>query len=368
MAINRRQFIATSVASCLLLKANTVFANVDGNKLLSCRTDENGKHFFSMIDGKGNLAMDIQIPARGHGITVNTKQMLAAVFARRPGKFVWVIDLVNKNVIAKINAKQGRHFYGHGQFTNDGAKLLCTENAYETGEGLIGIYDTRNDYNRIGEMKTYGIGPHEFRLFQDKTLVVANGGIRTHPDMPRVKSNLDTMRPNLAYISLDRGDLLHKHEPETKWHQLSIRHIDVADNGLVAIAMQFQGKPFKQPPLIAIQQGDKPMQFLSAPAGVQSRLKNYCGSVVFNEDGKKFAVTSPRGGLVTFWSDEGEYLSAHQQIDACGISRVSGQIDEYYVSDGLGSIMLAHPRKSLGVQYSFKGSKWDNHMVSLGNS
>ena len=47
-------------------------------------------------------------------------------------------------------------------------------------------------------------GPHEIRLLpQGDTLVVANGGIETHPDSGRSKLNLPTMRPNLAYITID---------------------------------------------------------------------------------------------------------------------------------------------------------------------
>ena len=368
MEINRRQFIAAS-ASVLLFCPTAFFAQSKSLKLLSCRTNKNGEHFFSIVESDGLLSLNIPIPARGHGIALSANHDMAAVFARRPGEFVWVIDLVTQEVVGKVSCKSGRHYYGHGLFTKDGARLLCSENAYETGEGVIGIYDVRNNFVRIGEIQSHGVGPHEFKLLHDeKTLVVANGGIRTHPDLPRIKSNLETMRPNLAYVSIDSGYLLHKHEPETKWHQLSIRHIDISDNDQVAIAMQFEGKPFLQPPLIATQKGEQPMFFLKAPVQVQSQLRNYCGSVAFNADGTKFAVTSPRGGMVTYWSAGGQYLGAHERADACGVSRAMDHSQGFFISDGSGSIVFSRINSVEKVQYRIDDTRWDNHMISQSTS
>ncbi|MFK7815906.1 MAG: DUF1513 domain-containing protein [Gammaproteobacteria bacterium] len=372
MEISRRQFIQAS-ASIMLLGPNAVFATNKSQNLLSCRTNQEGEHFFSMIDSDGRLALNIPIPARGHDIALHPTEPVAAVFARRPGNFVWIIDLVTKEVIDKIYAKNGRHFYGHGLFTNNGTRLLCSENAYQTGDGVIGTYDVCNNYTRSGEFKSHGIGPHDFKMLSDdKTLVVANGGIRTHPDLPRVKSNLETMRPNLAYVSSESGLLLHKHEPENEWHQLSIRHIDISTDDRVAIAMQFQGKPFLQPPLIAIQKAEQSIQFLMAPEHIQSRLQNYCGSVAFSVDGAEFVVSSPRGGMVTYWSSDGDYIGAHEQLDACGVSRELNKPRTFFVSDGSGSIVRAHLKaapkdmsnNTLKTIYNFDSSKWDNHMVS----
>ena len=361
----------------MMLAPNAMLANYSKQNLLSCRTNQEGEHFFSMLDSDGSLVLDIKLPARGHGISLMEKERLVAVFARRPGNFVWIIDLITKQVIEKVSAVKGRHFYGHGVFVHDGARLLCSENAYETGEGVIGVYDAHNNFARIGEFKSHGVGPHDVKKLSDgKTLVVANGGIRTHPDLPRIKSNLATMRPNLAYISSENGRLLHKHEPEKEWHQLSIRHIDISGDDKVAIAMQFQGKPYLQPPLNAVQADDQPIQFLKAPEHIQSRLHNYCGSVAFNGEGSQFAVTSPRGGTVTYWSTEGDYLGTHQQLDACGVSRALNRSRAFYISDGAGSIMRASlngapetlletlPEASLKTSYSMTATKWDNHMIS----
>jgi len=335
-------------------------------RLLSCRSNERGHHFLSMVDSAGQRLLDIALPGRAHDVAIDPARRQAAVFARRPGDFVWVLDLSSGEVTHRITAEPGRHFYGHGLFTADGSRLLCSENAYESGEGVIGIYDAGANYQRIGEFPSHGIGPHEIRLLSDgRTLAVANGGIRTHPDLPRVRSNLSTMRPNLSYVDIASGRLLHRHEPDPKWHQLSIRHIDVSPDDRVAVVMQYEGRPHLHPPLIAIQQGDQPMRFLTAPSQIQRRLKNYCGSVAFSANGLSFAVSSPRGGVVTFWSTGGEFLGFHEQADACGISRAMDGNNGFFVSDGNGRILCLEDSHFVAGRRLYPDCRWDNHMVTL---
>jgi uncharacterized protein len=365
MVINRRQFIGFGIGTALLGPMH-IIAQENTQKLISCRSNEQGEHFFSIAETGREQLINIPLPARGHGITVDASQSYVAVFARRPGEFVYIVDLRNHQVIHRVSAKQGRHFNGHGLFAADGSKLLCSENAYDTGAGIIGVYDAYNNYQRIAEFQSYGLDPHEFKLLSDgNTLVIANGGILTHPDLPRIKQNLESMRPNLAYVDMASGRLLHAHQPDEKLHQLSIRHIDISRDDRVAIAMQFEGKPNIQPPLIAIQQADQPMNMLAAPTDVHRRLRNYCGSVAFSADGTRFAVSSPRGGIVTFWSAGGDYLGLYDQADACGISHATNENNDFYISDGSGTIARVDHGMSSTMQYKFNDSRWDNHLLTL---
>jgi hypothetical protein len=365
MVINRRQFLALSSAA-MLAGHSSVFSLSKAQRILSCRNDDEGNSFFSIIDQNSETEVNVLLPQRGHGICATADERLVAVFARRPGDFVWVIDLNTQQVVHKINATSQRHFYGHGVFTLDGSTLLCSENAYETGEGVIGVYDAHDNFARIGEFQSDGIGPHEIKLLADgKTLIVANGGIQTHPDSPRVKLNLETMRPNLAYIDITSGRLLHKHELDSEFHQLSIRHIDISSDNTVAIAMQSQGDPYVHPPLIAVQQGEQPIKMLTALGDVQNRLRNYCGSVAFSHDSKMFAVSSPRGGLVTYWSAKGNYLGLHNQTDACGVSDSMDDQSKFLISDGSGAIMQIENEFKSTVYYKSNNWRWDNHMLVL---
>ena len=103
-------------------------------------------------------------------------------FARRPGRFADVIDCRSGAQLARLEPPEGHHFYGHGVFSPEGEVMYTTENAFESGEGMIGVWNAR-DYRRIGQFPSGGIGPHEMLLRRDAPgLVVANGGIETHPD------------------------------------------------------------------------------------------------------------------------------------------------------------------------------------------
>lgn len=166
--------------------------------------------------------------------------------------------------------------------------------------------------------------------------------------------------------------MLEKVEPPAKWHQLSIRHLDVASDNTVAVAMQYQGKPTERPPLIAIHRPGlelagsnlpgSDLTLLTAPDKIQRKMKNYCGSVTFSHDNSRFAVSSPRGKLVTYWRIDGTYMGSHQQKDACGISR---HANGFFISDGTGTISKRTTDLSASDTIKLADHRWDNHMVSL---
>ncbi|MES9831303.1 MAG: DUF1513 domain-containing protein [Candidatus Thiodiazotropha sp. DIVDIV] len=362
MGINRRAFLA--ITAGLFISEPIYCRTLDrDSRFLTCERDRSGQYYANLSNTTGETIYRWLLPARGHGISVDCNTGIAAIFSRRPGSYVWVVDLNSGEVLWKIDAPAGYHFYGHGMFTPDGEYLLCTENHFESGKGVIGVYQTNQKYQRISEIQTQGIGPHEIKLLNDQTtIVVANGGILTHPDLPRIKLNLDEMRPNLSYLDFNSGRLIEKVEPPGNLHQLSIRHIDVADDNTVAIAMQYQGRSDQLPPLIALHRRNSELQLLRAPEKIQQRLRNYCGSIVFSRDCQSFAVSSPRGGLVTYWSIQGDYLGYHEQSDACGVGQ-SG--NGFMVSDGTGG--LTQIDKTLTLSDTIKPTErsWDNHLIVI---
>src|SRR5207237_5891958 len=126
----------------------------------------------------------------------------AVVVARRPGTFAVVCDPKGQTAPVTIASVEGRHFFGHGVFAPDGKLLYATENDFERGQGVIGIYDVAGGYERIGEFPTYGVGPHEMILLPDgKTFAIANGGIETHPDYGRAGLNIDRTDPTLRSLA-----------------------------------------------------------------------------------------------------------------------------------------------------------------------
>ena len=178
--------------------------------------------------------------------------------------------------------------------------------------GVIGVYDAERSYRRAGELPSHGIGPHEIGLLSDgETLVVANGGIATRPDLPRVKLNLPTMAPSLCLVDRRDGTLLQERRLDPALHQLSIRHLAVGPEDTVAGAMQYEGPAGNLVPLVAVWRGVEGLHLLRGPAAVLRAMKHYCGSVCFDPSGRTIAASAPRGGIVTFW-DVGAAQSAMQ--------------------------------------------------------
>ena len=364
----RRDFLKLSTGALLALSPlSQVFAYRQSRSLLSCRSDAAGKHHLTAISPEGELQFDVVLPGRGHGMCVRPDGAECVVFARRPDDFMWAVDFHTGQVRQKNTSPQGRHYYGHGVFDPAGRLLYVTENAYDEGRGVIGVYDATDNYRRLGELPSHGIGPHELKLMPDgKTLVIANGGILTHPDTGRNKLNLPEMNPSLAYVDSANGQLLGQYRPPAHWHQLSIRHLDVTADNTVCVAMQYQGSAKEHPPLVAMHRGEDDLQMLTAPADTQQQMRNYCGSVSCDHSGQIAAVSSPRGNLITLWSTQtGELLSTLDYTDGCGLAAdlVSGG---FFASNGQGRIaqFLAGENSLLHTTQQQEGWHWDNHMIA----
>ena len=207
MVINRRHLLI-GLASNAFLPSQAYALNKNAVALLSAGRDHEG-YFAAGLTITGEKNFSIRLPDRGHDITVSPNGLTAVVFARRPGNFAVVIDLVKQRVIRTFSTPTDRHFYGHGVFSADGQFLYTTENDYNDERGVVGVYDVRNDFRCITEYSSGGIGPHEIILLSDKrTLAIANGGILTHPSFPRQKLNLPTIAPNLAYVNALQGTIV----------------------------------------------------------------------------------------------------------------------------------------------------------------
>ncbi|MEE4379877.1 MAG: DUF1513 domain-containing protein [Candidatus Competibacteraceae bacterium] len=321
-----------------------------------------------MFTDQGRIAWSHDLSSRGHAIAINPRRTEAAVLARRPGTFIVVVDLRTQAPIRQIESLAGRHFYGHGVYDPEGRLLYATENDYEAGIGVIGIYDAADGYRRLGEFPSYGIGPHELKFLNDGiTLVVANGGIRTHPDTGRAKLNLADMQANLTYVNATSGMFLDAYHLPKTLQQLSIRHIAVAAGDKVCIAMQYQGKTGQHPPLVATHQGQETLHLLSAPEPIQTAMRNYCGSVAIDTSGQLCAVTSPRGGLITLWSmTDGQFLGSSTLVDCCGIS-AGEAASEFLVTNGDGTVARLTPNNggwTLAQVAKAPSIRWDNHLTT----
>lgn len=357
--LERRRFLQ-SILAASLLPART-WADVGNPSYLAAGRQGDGRFVLAGLDLAGQMRFTIPLPTRGHAAAAHPSRPVAVAFARRPGVYAIVLECVNGRQIARMDAPEGRHFYGHGVFSQDGNTLFTTENAYETGAGMIGIWDVTNGYRRIGEFPSNGIGPHEvLRLPGTDILVVANGGIRTHPETGRAKLNLDTMRPNLSYIA-PNGAVLDV--VTLAQHQSSIRHIAVRPDGLLGMAMQWQGRMTDVPPLLATHRMHSPARLMAAPPAQHRWLKGYGGSVAFSQDATRIGITSPRGGIAQFFDLETGTLHAEIKApDICGLAPHPGG---FLATDGHGNVIRISPQAATRI-HPHTAISWDNHLVSIG--
>ena len=262
------------------------------------------------------------LPARSHGMAFSPVTGHLVAFARRPGTFALAIDRTGRTEPVTIAAAEDRHFFGHGCFSPDGSLLYASENDFDAKRGMIGLYDARDRYRRIGEYSTYGIGTHDLSISDDgHLLIAANGGIETHPDFGRTKLNLDHMEPSLALIDAATGALVERHTLPETLRQLSTRHIDLDDKGRVWFACQYEGPRNDLPPLVGHFGKGEDLTFLSLPEETTIGLANYVGAIAVNRREGLVGLTSPNGGrFVVLDAESGRVLREESIADAAGIA------------------------------------------------
>ncbi|MEL7114314.1 MAG: DUF1513 domain-containing protein [Pseudomonadota bacterium] len=348
----RRSFLAGMLAAGLATRAT--WAEVGGPAFLSAARTQDGAYVLCGVTRDGDIAFQLNLPARGHAAAAHPLRAEAVAFARRPGTYAIVLDCASGAQRARLDAPNGRHFYGHGTFSADGDLLFTSENDYEAARGVIGIWDARTGYRRLGEIQSGGVGPHDIRLMPDgKSLVVANGGIETHPEAGRTKLNLPTMRSNLSYLTLD-GRMLNQVTLGDAHQRNSIRHLALGSGGTVAFAMQWQGDPGADIPLLGVHTPETGHLRLLPEASIR-RLQGYLGSVAMTADGETLVATSPRAGLAQVFKRGA--LAAETPInDVCGVASTGSAI---FLTSGQGLL------QRMGGPARRHPLSWDNHLVAI---
>jgi len=374
--LSRRHFLAglgglastAAFSSSVLAESLLGRDAVEGVPLfVSAYKKTNGDFGIGILDDLGQVLAEISLPGRGHGIAVSPDKRRFVAFARRPGTFAVVVRPY-ENVQPEVLASEpGRHYYGHGCFSRDGRLLYAVENDYDAARGVVGVYDmSGTSIRRIGEMETRGVGPHDVMLTPDgKSLIVANGGIETHPDRPREKLNLETMAPSVVYLDRETGDLSAEHALDKSLHQLSLRHMAMDADGRAWVGGQYEGPLSETPPLVAAMSRDEAMTVTDIPDTVAAGLNNYIGSVTANRSGDVIATSAPRGGQTLFWkASSGDFLGAEPIVDGCGVAPIDQ--GSFLVSDGNGALSLVtDPAQPPEILARPPGFAWDNHMFAL---
>ncbi|WP_020558534.1 DUF1513 domain-containing protein [Thiofilum flexile] len=301
------------------------------------------------------------LPFQGHGILPLSAQEVL-VSGRRPGTQCAFVNTQTQET-RLFNAQEGRHFNGHACLSADRQTLFTTENAYDEVRGIIGIRDAKTGRS-LGEYWSGGLDPHDIKLMPDgRTLVIANGGIETHPDFGRRKLNIETMQPSLVYLDSNTGKVLTDYRlPQ---HQLSIRHLNVTPQGDVGIALQYEGNSARTPPIAlvawqAFNQTLKPI--LSTPEQL-APFRGYLGDLIIKPNTQELMATSLLGQHIGIWDvSQQSFKSSLPLAEPNGIALTANQ--QVLVSSATGSLNICSNNQTLPYPIS-QTLSWDNHLVLI---
>lgn len=359
-----KRFGLAALAIAPLASAKQLFTQaLPSDQLFSAYRDSAGDFGIAALDTGSGINKQFKSPGRPHAIVVGTQHTIA--LARRPGTFAMVLNNADLSLLQSFTAAKDRHFYGHGVFSADASLFFTTENDYQNERGVIGIRSVAGHYRQIEEWPSHDIGPHELLLAPDGShLIVANGGILTHPDSGRAKLNLDSMSPSLVRLDITNGALLAKAKLPADHHRLSIRHIDVTQNNDVIFGMQNQAGPGQKLPLVGVWRAQGEVQMFDLPASLK---QGYIGSVAVDRSGTIAAASAPRDNLITFWSiASGELLATLSLNDGCGLA-AGHEARSFIVSSGQGRLLETVISNNNNNRVEIRQDlqldlQWDNHL------
>jgi uncharacterized protein len=360
--LTRRQFVlgSLSLASITALQA-CALRGLQG-KLLSAFEDARGQQYIGGVDLATHRIFGTRVPMRTHGCTLDPLDPQRAVFfARRPGTDAFELRLDTHQARRIFSAPSGRHLAGHGVFSADGRWLLTPEHDYAAPRGVLSVRDTRN-FEVAAEIDTGGIDPHEIAWLPGGLLLVANGGILTHPRTFRRKLNIPTMDPSLSVF--DGQSLKRLEQWRLPDHLLSIRHLAVSTNGGAAVGLQYEGERQRAPGVVAWYRRGVGLELLRVPPAELARLQAYVASVAVSEDADLIAAACPFGNGFACWSlQEHRYLGFQAVGEIYGLARSTGGV---LASRRDGHAYLFADNHARQVEFDRSALiHWDDHWVAV---
>jgi hypothetical protein len=360
MELDRRALLMSLASGAAMLALPRRAAAFETECFAAARKDDRGTYSAALFSLNGGDIRSVELPGRGHDITMKPDASEWVTFARRPGRF-GVASPLDARPPIWFATKPDRHFFGHGAFSSDGRLLYSTENDYEGARGVIGVRDATDAYKQIGEFSAHGMEPHDIQLLADgRTMVIANGGICTRPDSEG-ELNIPDMKPSLLFVDVETGDLLEEQRLAPELHKLSIRHLAIAASDTIAFGCQYRGPEQDAPPLVGFHRRGRPLVIVPAPEETQVGLRNYIGSVAADAGGGIVAASAPKGGLVTYWDvATRRYLGASNLNDGCGVAPTYRSAN-FLLTSGEGWLVTADADGEATRRSS--SYSWDNHAI-----
>jgi uncharacterized protein len=366
--MNRRQFVIGSASTLALGGAgfDALYSrSARRGTLLSAFEDVRGDHYVGGVALESRHVFGARVAMRAHGCAIDPRDPMRVIyFARRPGTQAFALDRATNRASTVCETPRGRHFAGHGVFSADGDWLFTPEHDYENIRGVIAVRDTRT-FAVETEIDTHGIDPHELAWLPDrKHLIVANGGILTHPRSYRRKLNIASMDPSLVVIAASNGESLEQHRlPD---HLLSIRHLAVAANGRVAVGLQYEGEPSAAPTVAALYQPGNGLQPLAVPVEARAQVHGYVASIALSEANDTVAAACPYGKGIACWSlSDQTFLGFIKAAETYGVSRLADGALVASQRDGtLFTLTNARSRSHFVTVDRDSPIRWDDHWTA----
>lgn len=372
MMTSRRNFLLLSASATTLAAGGLLFSSQSKARtgtLLSAYEDARGDQYVGGLSLNDERVFGARVPMRAHGCAVHpTDPHRVLFFARRPGTQAFELDRSTLRVRTVFTTQDGQHLAGHGSYSHAGDLIFTPEHDYQRARGVVVVRDARN-FAVVGELNTNGIDSHELAWLPDgRSLLVANGGIMTHPRTFRRKLNIPTMDPSLCVLDAGSGEC--KQQWRLPDHLLSIRHLSMASDGTTAVGLQYEGNKEQAPGIVALYRppthARAGFRLLTAPADETRRFQGYVASIAISEMHDLIAAACPYGGGVACWSLRDErYLGFIAASETYGLSRVADGSILASQRDGTAygldeSRLRSHFLKILSAQ----PIRWDDHWVA----
>lgn len=367
MSITRRSFLAASLGAGVgNLLSGCQFAPERRGTLLSGFENARGEQFVGGVSLETGEIFGAAIPMRAHGCALDPKNPTRVLFfARRPGTVCFELDTLTHRVTPVFETPNGRHLSGHGVFSAAGDVLYTPEHDYENARGVIAVR-AMSTFKVIDEFDTRGIDPHELAWLPDKQrLLVANGGILTHPRSFRAKLNIATMDPSLCVIDARSGDCLEQWRLPDHW--LSIRHLSVASDGTAAVGLQYEGERANAPCVVSRYEPGKGLSLLPCSDQARRQFAGYVASVCLSETEDLITASCPYGGGVACWSlRTGDFLSFLPASEVYGLSRLAdGEVVASMRDGRVFSIDKTELQSQFVKLVSVEPIRWDDHWMAI---
>lgn len=371
MMLSRRIFLSAAVyfglSGCAQHRADRA------RLLFSGATDGQGQHYLVGANDRGETDFKIPVQERVHDSFYMEKAGKVIFIGRSPSTSFYVVDTNTKTLIRTGAAPAGRFFSGHGVMSHH--LLHLPESDIESRQGFIGLYDSQDQFRRVGGFSTHGIEPHQLALLNTSTIVVANGGV-FKDKQGRVK-NPNNIHSSIVFMDIQSGTLLQKNESPSS--TLSLRHLVIGEDDLISIGAQSHSESI-EPLICSLEKGGQ-LKWMKADDALWMSHVGYTASL--SRSGDTLLVTSPRGNGMSFWDvNTHEYKQFYALRDCAGAVAITAATatsieslnaakptDYFWVSSSSGLLQkLALKKVSSIFSVETLASvqcevSWDNHLT-----